>query len=587
MGSNRLLLIAALALVLGGGLLARLVQTGAGATTVTDVRFKGNKGQTLSALLYVPDGATRSAPAPAVLAIHGYINSREMQSPYAIELARRGYVVLALDQAGHGYSDPPAFANGFGAPDALAYLRSLEFVDRNQVVLEGHSMGGWASLVAAGGARDDYRAVMISGSSTGLYGAPEGDAQFPRNLGLVFAQYDEFSDLMWGAAIPREIVQTDRLKHLFNTKQPVEPGRLYGSIAQGTARKLWMPAQIHAANHITHAGVAPVLSWIQATTRAPHPLPPHDQVWQWKELGTALALIGAILFLFAFGRLLLRTRAFAPLVEAPLPAHGATGIGYRVACALTMLIPMLTYFPLMAPSATTLTATALLPQNLTTGIMMWADGTGIVSLALFLGWHFTRATKRGADAATYGLLWPEAGSAKKIVQSLAFAFVLVGATYALVLIDDLLFKSDFRLWVVAAKPLSNLQLRMAAGYLPPFLIYFVIFGLVLHGQLRSQGRPDNLLLAMLRNAGLSVGGFVLLLVLQYTPLLSGGTLGVPEAHLFTIIGFQLVFVLPVVALISTYFFFKTGHLYIGAGVNALLVTWLLVGGQATHFAFPG
>jgi hypothetical protein len=62
---------------------------------------------------------------------------------------------------------------------------------------------------------------------------------------------------------------------------------------------------------------------------------------------------------------------------------------------------------------------------------------------------------------------------------------------------------------------------------------------------------------------------------------------VPEAHLFTIIGFQLLFVLPVVALISTYFFFKTGHLYIGAGANALLVAWLLVGGQATHFAFPG
>ena len=42
--------------------------------------------------------------------------------------------------------------------------------------------------------------------------------------------------------------------------------------------------------------------------------------------------------------------------------------------------------------------------------MLWADGTGIVTLALFLGWHFTRATKRGADAATYGLLWPEAGT---------------------------------------------------------------------------------------------------------------------------------------------------------------------------------
>jgi pimeloyl-ACP methyl ester carboxylesterase len=586
MGSNRLFVLAALTLVLGGGLLARLVQTGAGKITVTDVRFQGAAKQTLSGLLYVPKGVSAQKPAPAVLAIHGYINSREMQSPYAIELSRRGYVVLALDQSGHGYSDPPAFANGYGGPAGLAYLRSLKFVDRDQVVLEGHSMGGWASLVAAGAARADYRSIIVSGSSTGVFGAPDGDATFPRNFGLVFARYDEFSDLMWGSAVPAQVVFTDKLKKLFGTSQAVEPGRLYGSIAEGTARKLWMPAQIHPANHITHAGVAPVLSWIQDTTHAPAPRSPDDQIWQWKELGTALALLGAVLFVFAFGRLLLSSGPFATLAEAPLPAHGATGIGYRVALGLSALIPMFTYFPLMAPSAT-MTASALLPQNLTTGLMLWAEGTGAVSLALFIGWHFASARKRGADAATYGLKWPEAGSGKKIFQSLLFAFVLVGSTYALVLISDLLFKTDFRLWIVAAKPLSGLQLRILLVYLPPFAIYFVVLGLVLHGQLRSHARPDRLVPAMLKNAALMGSGFVLLLVLQYAPLLGGGTLSVPEAHLFTILAFQLVVVLPVVGLISTYFFYETGHLYVGATVNALLVTWLLVGGQATHYAFPG
>jgi hypothetical protein len=240
----------------------------------------------------------------------------------------------------------------------------------------------------------------------------------------------------------------------------------------------------------------------------------------------------------------------------------------------------------MAPSAT-MTASALLPQNLTTGLMLWAEGTGVVSLLLFVGWHFASARKRGADAATYGLKWPEAGSGKKILLSLMFAFVLVGSSYALVLISDLLFKTDFRLWVVAAKPLSALQLRISLVYLPPFAIYFIILGLVLHGQLRSHARPDRLVPAMLRNAALTGSGFVLLLVLQYAPLLAGGTLGVPEAHLFTILALQLVVVLPVVGLISTYFFYKTGHLYVGATINALLVTWLLVGGQATHFAFAG
>ena len=209
--------IAALSLVFGGALLAHFVQT-SGGVQLRDVRFQGTGGLTMSALLYVPPNATPDTPAPGVLAVHGYINSRETQSPYAIELARRGYVVLALDQTGHGYSSPPSFANGYGGPDGLTYLRGLDIVDKSQIVLEGHSMGGWASLIAAGAQRDAYRSIVVSGSSTGTLGAPDGDATFPRNLGLVVARFDEFSGLMWGAAIARDVVSTSKLKKLFGTE---------------------------------------------------------------------------------------------------------------------------------------------------------------------------------------------------------------------------------------------------------------------------------------------------------------------------------------------------------------------------------
>src|SRR4029453_4666948 len=127
-------------LILLGRLLAHLTQTANG-VRIEDVRFKGAKGNTMSALVYRPANATESTPVPGILAVHGYINSRETQDGFAIEFARRGYVVVALDQAGHGYSDPPAFANGFGGPDGLTYLRSLDFVDKNNIGLEGHSMG--------------------------------------------------------------------------------------------------------------------------------------------------------------------------------------------------------------------------------------------------------------------------------------------------------------------------------------------------------------------------------------------------------------------------------------------------------------
>jgi pimeloyl-ACP methyl ester carboxylesterase len=157
------LAIAGLILILAGGLLAHFTQT-AGGIRIEDVRFKGAAGNTMSALLYIPPNATAQTPAPGILAVHGYINSRETQDGFAIEFARRGYVVLALDQTGHGYSDPPSFANGFGGPDGLAHLRSLDIVDKNNIGLEGHSMGGWTVLAAAATMPNDYKSMVLEGS---------------------------------------------------------------------------------------------------------------------------------------------------------------------------------------------------------------------------------------------------------------------------------------------------------------------------------------------------------------------------------------------------------------------------------------
>src|SRR6202158_4374409 len=106
MRSRWSLAIAGLVLIVAGGLLAHLTQT-SGGIRIQDIRFAGAKGHLMSALLYVPPNASAQTPAPGILAVHGYINSRETQDGFAIEFARRGYVVLAIDQTGHGYSDPP------------------------------------------------------------------------------------------------------------------------------------------------------------------------------------------------------------------------------------------------------------------------------------------------------------------------------------------------------------------------------------------------------------------------------------------------------------------------------------------------
>src|SRR5215469_9085297 len=179
----------------------------------------------MSGLLYIPPNATHTHPAPGILAIHGYINSRETQDGFAIAFARSGYVVLAIDQTGHGYSGATVAVNGYGGPDGLKYLRSLGMVDRDNIGLEGHSMGGWAVLKAAEAAPDDYKAMVLEGSGTGVrispkgpFASPEGTPDFPKNLAVVYSRYDEFAPLMWRVERARDVGTSERLKALFGTR---------------------------------------------------------------------------------------------------------------------------------------------------------------------------------------------------------------------------------------------------------------------------------------------------------------------------------------------------------------------------------
>lgn len=576
--------IASLLLIFIGGLLAAVIQTGAGSVDVRDIRFQSESGATLSALLYVPDTATPDNPAPGVLAVHGYINTRETQSPYAIEFARRGYVVLAMDQRGHGYSDPPAFAEGFGGPAGLSYLRSLDMVDTDQIVLSGHSMGGWTVLSAAAQMPDAYQSVVVSGSSTGTFGVPAGDATFPRNFGLVEGQYDEFSGSMWGSPTGAGVVDTEKLQTQFGVTEQVQENRLYGSIAAGTARKLYQPAQTHPANHITQSGVAGALDWAMLTTTAPNPIPADQQIWPWKEFGTFLSLLGAIALLVTSASVFLELPVFRGLAQAPAAPAGIVGKGWYPAAIIVMAIPALSYFSFQG-WASAIPTSAWFGQNLTNGFMVWAVANGIISLLLFSVWHFLLGGKNaGGNARAYGLIGNDGLSARSILLSLLLAISVVVFLYLLLVIDQALFTADFRFWVVAVKLMNALQFHLFLVYLLPFTAFFLVFALILHGQMRNDARRSLMASAGI-NAVLAGGGIAVLLIYQYGSLFITGSLAIPAQALLTIVALQFVVVLPVAAIISTAFFRATGQIYAGAFVNGLFVTWLIVAGQATHFAY--
>ena len=556
-------------LVLGGGWFAHSVQTAHGGVRVEDVRYPAGDGTTLSGLLYVPASATAQHPAPAVLVSHGFINTREMQSPFAIELSRRGFVVLAMDMTGHGYSGGVLGSAGFGGPGSLKYLRSLPYVDKANIGLEGHSMGGAPVMNAAASQPDGYRAVVLEGSTTGFFGAAPGTPTFPRNLEVVFGQFDEFADTMWLVKKGSQVGAAPRLMALFGTSAPVAPGRLYGSIESGTARMLVNPPVDHPQEHFTAAGVGAAIDWFQRTLQGEaSPKPASDQVWLGKEFGTLIAFIGCVVLILGTFRLILP----AALDNAPQPASKSRNGRWWTSFVLAAAIPALTYYPFMKLAPVLFFAPFVLfdavpfalatfSEQITNQLVVWALLNGLISL-------FLSFVLRGGKTAF----------TRRWVLSAVVAVISVGAGYLALAIVDHLFKVDFRFWVLGLKPLDGRHFQLFLVYLLPFTAFFLCS---LRGFAASLPvRKESAVAAYAYGAAAMSMGFVVMLAAQYLTMASTGLLIDPSEALNTIIAFQFVPLLAVIGLIAAFTYRASNDYVPGAFICALFVTWYIVAGTA-------
>ncbi len=553
-------LLAGLALIVIGSFVASLVQS-SGGTDVRDIRIPLEDGSELSAYLYVPENASEASPAPGILAVHGYINSRETQSSFAIEFARRGYVVLALDQSGHGYSTNTAFADGFGGPAGLQYLRSLPFVDPDQIGLEGHSMGGWTSLNAAMAMPDAYQSIALVGSSTGAPFAAPGTETFPRNLGVIFSTYDEFAQLMWSVERAADVKDGEKLQAAFGTEETIRAGDVYGSIEDGTARWLAQPVTTHPGDHLSFAATADALTWMDMTIGAPKAIAVDKQIWHFKEFGTFIALVGAVAFLIGL---------FAVLSAAFTPATAATsetdvreerltsGLPFYIALVLGILIPALTFFPFTALGEQ-IPSFGIFRQNITNQIMAWAVGNAIIAgIGL-------------AIARQFNLRISAAGIGAAAVSVLALYFVSVA-------VSDLL-HVDFRFWVVALKPLGLHHWPIFLTYLLPFLLFFLLSHMAIRqltAGMTSVKKQFGVTWLM------SAGGITALIVVVYIGLFTMGRLPAFADPLFSIVGIQFIPILTITAIMAVVSLRTTRAVIPGALLSALFVTWYIVAGQATH-----
>jgi uncharacterized protein len=583
---TRVALALAVALMLLGSLLATWANTGAGAASVTEVTIFGSNGYQISAYVYTPKTATAQTPAPGVLMFHGLNNQKDYMDNTALEMARRGFVVVSADMTGHGSSNGANGENGCGGPDALKYLSGLAVVDKTRIGMVGMSQGGFCAVTAAALAMpDSYNSIFYMESEPNPPGAPVFKPYMGlKNIAFNIGSWTELGGMVFiekGLQAPTSIV----IQPLFGSEGPIVPDRVYGSIADGTARILYQPWEEHALSTDSTGAIGNAIDWMQRTLTSGGGLPASDQIWPLKLLGTTAALLGAFLFLFAAGSLLLRTAPFSSLVR-PVPEYrGFSGIGWLIGALITTAVGPLLYLWVWTGMFFNgwLTANTLWPQTFTNIYMVWGVFVGIVAWALITFNHFVFTRRQGASLESYGLAEPNAGiDWRAVAKALLLIVAVLAPLYILLGVIKAVWHVDFRAWVVSLMPMSAARWSAFFGYLIPFGFYFAAQAIIFAGFLRWRKGQASLAQEMLVNSVVMTLGAFVWLLLMYVPLLGGGAqilgtgqLGPTAAGLGGIYYIPLLVLWPLAACLWTYYFRKTGRVYAGIFMVTVFMVWTL------------
>jgi pimeloyl-ACP methyl ester carboxylesterase len=600
---NKVIIAFAICLIIlvGATVIASLTQRDFGKVDVTNVTYPNFNTIPIRAKLFRPVRATQNDPVPGIVYIHGYQNNRETGDAYCIELARRGFVVLNIDAIGRGNSgipndvNDPDFDETYGGQTSLEYLKALPFVDAKRTGMMGHSLGAEMAYNVALN-NPTANALVISGFAYTL----EASTTNPKNMLMIIGKWDEYRERMTGTQdIEKEWMSTPQTRKVIPAENP-QLGVTYGDFAQGTARRVFVPHTIHIQESHSRDAIAEALLWMKSALQPAEQdwVDPHSQIWPIKEWATLITMLAGFASLLPLGLLLLQTKFFGSVRDAvsTTPASASTYscsvksyFKFVAINGILMWLYLPLIFALFGLHVYVVHIDKLFPMMMVNGIVWWFVCINVIGFLIFRRWFKRQAQEQGLTLLDLGISYQGdrfALDGPTIGKTILLAAVLFAFIYFSEHLLEQIFIVEFRFIFPFASDLTPYRVLMFLIYFPLILIGFVLMGIFLHGQLRRP-RKETWLKTFaswsLSNTFALIAPLIIFMFFQYVPLLTagivpfvgpGGMLASFVMNLFHIIG-VLIMTTP----ISTWFYQLTGKIYLGALVNAALVTWMFTSSQ--------
>ena len=642
-----LMLVIVLAVILVSSFFASMIQSAGYKVRVTDLRDATNSGylineetgqatttkvngEVVSGILFMPKDASASNKKPAVVLTHGYLNNRELQLQNAIELARRGFIVLTIDRGGHGNNlpttDTSAMMNTSGMYDSVKYLYNLPEVDKTKIGISGHSMGGFTTAMTL--MQDANVGIISAGLMQGWDSFMGAGADV--SVGILKAMDDEFffgSKFADGTeSICREYLQSVGAAKFVGASYTegdkssidIKSGGIYvngqltttsddGSAVGQPFRVIYEANEIHPLNHFSVESASYLVDFFYKAFGTPDGndfIAGGNQIWWIKEAFSTIGLAAFFVLIFPVVSLLLTLPCFASLrkkeeldLDAGLPSikkGGLCGITSTVtyfagglACMLfggfilnkaylewgPRIFPQGTYFPQDTTGSVAGWAVICAAFGLTVMGVMWLVKAIVAKVASSKGKE-TLAVGNPFACAKIGIA--------DFLKTIFLAIVVIALLYLVVFINWEIWVVDFRIWTFDVKPFMIEIVPAISRYIPWFFAYYAVSAIGNAGY-RLKDLPEWATIAI--NAFFNAAGVLLVILIQYITFRSTGVLWQPEMNLGYIVVFPMVAVLAIATIISRIIYKKTGNIWLGAMINAILFTIITCANTAASVVF--
>lgn len=511
-----------------------------------------------------------------------------------------------------------------GIAPVIDYLYDLSFVDQDQIGITGHSLGG-KTMVAVyayykiqeikGGINKISSVYLVDNQQLSIggkwmshlryqpsTGGEEIELPYDVDFGVSLCKADENNGTT-EAGGPWNFSKSNNARTLINELdeydlaegEQVEVGRYYRGHVDGSEeeylRILNQPSEIHMLGPYGIGSNSGAIDFFQTSLSAPKEIPSKNLIYPVEMVFNAVGAVCFFLIIYASCRLLLTYPYFSTLLvssEAEIyrpsaPVKRADKVYYWGFMIIGSIIPITWMIPLAmwvgghkgeTFAARSLFGTVIWPQGNQLEQALWVATAGLWTILLFTVRYWVSIRKYGGVKPSD---WHLHMSRQECGKTVLLAFLSVGMGYLMTFIASYFFGSYFGAlnWVIRWP--NSRTVLIALRYVPLFLLFYLAnaFTQNIGRMISSRKEWKNVVLMCFIN-GL---GLLLLWIYQYYTFSVAGKVPLNSARVMQTWSFFIV--QSVCTIFARKMYLKTGKIYLGAIINALVFTMISVGHTMT------